>query len=217
IPQYFTLLLNLNFVPYWPVLAFTIVYHAELVAAVFGGKYIAQSWLLPLSVLFMMISAIATPVTLVAQYEERAGLILLSKITALYNIAALLVLVPVWGLYGAMLARGSAVALKNGFIWWFVRRRAVWVNFVPFMLTGVLLWGSVTLVCYAMKTYIEVPRIVHLVLGAVVCALAVPIYTRTRAICRSDREILASLFRGREARPLEWIGLLRPVGNGGTA
>lgn len=217
IPQYFTLLLNLNFVPYWPVLAFTIVYHAELVAVVFGGKFIEQSWLLPMCILFMMINAIATPVTLVAQYEERAGLILASKITAVYNIVALLILVPTAGLYGAMLARGSAVALKNAFIWWYVRRLAVWVNVGPFLLTGALLWGGVTLACYGLKTFVAVPPIVQLLLGAIVCAAAVPIYTRSPAICRSDREILASLFRGREARPLQWIGLLRPLGNGGTA
>jgi putative effector of murein hydrolase len=65
--------------------------------------------------------------------------------------------------------------------------------------------------------FLPVPQIVQLLLGAIVCAAAVPIYTRSPAICRSDREILSSLFRGREARPLQWMGLLRPLGNGGAA
>ena len=32
------------------------------------------------------------------------------------------------GLYGAALAIGSSQILKNSFIWWHMRRRAVWVN-----------------------------------------------------------------------------------------
>ncbi len=217
IPQFFTLLLNLNFVPYWPVLAFSLVYHAELVGFVFGGKYLEQSWLLPLMIGFTMINSVATPVTLVAQYEERAGLILLSKTTAIFNILALLVLVPAAGLYGAVLARGSATLLKNGFIWWNVRNRAIWVNALPFFVTGILLWGGVALVCFTLKTLLSAPRIVQLLLGALVCAVAVPLYARSPAIARSDREILGSLFKGRESRPLQWLGLLRPLGPSGVA
>ncbi len=216
IPRYFTLLLNLNFVPYWPALTFALVYHAQIIAAVFGGKYMAQYWLLPLCILATMISSIASPVTLVAQYEERAGLLLLSKITAAYNVVALLILVPLAGVYGAVLARGSAVALKNCFVWWHVRNRAVWVNAGSFFLSGAVLWGAVALTCFALKTYVDVPRIVQLLMGGLICAAAVPLYARSPAISSSDRELLASLFRGKEARPLMWLGLLRPLSSTGA-
>jgi O-antigen/teichoic acid export membrane protein len=201
-------------VPQWPVLAFALAYHAELVQVVFGGKFVEYSWLLPLIVGFGMIESVAVPVTLVAQYEERAGLILLSKVTIAYNILAMLLLVPLAGLYGAVLARGSAVALKNGFIWWHVRHRAVWGNALSFLLSGTALWGGVALLCIALKTSVAAPAVVHLALGAVLCGAAVLLYVRTPAIARTDRDILASLFHGREARTLERLGILKPLGNG---
>ena len=216
IPQYFTLLLNLNFVPYWPVLAFSLVYHAELVHVIFGGKFVEESWLLPIMIAVTMINSIATPVTLVAQYEERPGVVLASKITAVYNIVALLVLVPWGGLYGAALARGSATLLKNCFIWWHVRHRAVWGNALSFVLSGTVLWGGVVLLCTTLKSSLAAPPIVQLALGAAICAATLLIYLRTPAISRSDRDLLQSLFHGREARLLQWLGLLRPATPGGA-
>ncbi len=80
--------------------------------------------------------------SLVAQYEEKTQIQLLSKIFAAYNVLAMLVFIPWWGLYGAALASGSAQALKNLFVWWHVRRRAVWLNArhgAPSF--SLLLWG----------------------------------------------------------------------------
>lgn len=217
IPQYFTLLLNLNFAPQWPILAFSLAYHAELVRVVFAGKFIAHSWLLPLIALFSMINSIAVPVTLVAQYEERVGVILLSKVTAAYNIAAMLVLVPLAGLYGAVLARGSAVALKNLFIWWHVRRTARWMNAGAFLASGTALWGGVALACIALKNAVSAPPVVHLACGVMLCAAALLVYLRTPALSRSDRDILGTLFHGREARTLERLGILKTLGHGAAA
>lgn len=47
---------------------------------VFARKFVEYSWLLPLIIFFSVVNSIAVPVTLVAQYEEKAGIILLSKI-----------------------------------------------------------------------------------------------------------------------------------------
>src|ERR1700737_4226775 len=44
VPQYFTFLLNANLLALWPILAFSIAYHSEIVGVVFGGKYVEQSW-----------------------------------------------------------------------------------------------------------------------------------------------------------------------------
>ena len=40
----------------------------------------------------------------------------------------MVVLIPFMGIYGAAVAIGTASLLKNSFIWWYVRRRAVWIN-----------------------------------------------------------------------------------------
>jgi O-antigen/teichoic acid export membrane protein len=194
------------------MLAFSIVYHAELIQVVFAGKFVEYSWLLPMILFFSVVNSIAVPVTLVAQYEEKAGIILLSKIFVAYNVVAMLILLPVAGLYGAILARGSAEAFKNLFIWWWVRHRARWTNALAVPTTAVLLWGAVIGACYAAKQTLDMAPMLQLMLGAAICVIGVLVYVRTPAIGASDRGVLASLFHGREARTLSLLGLMKRSG-----
>ena len=61
IPRYFSFLVNLNLLIEWPAFAFSIVYHAEIVEVVFGGKFIDYSWLLPLVIGFSVDQTVASP------------------------------------------------------------------------------------------------------------------------------------------------------------
>lgn len=209
-PQYFSLLLNLNLLVQWPLLAFTVAYHAELVHVVFGGKFIEHSWLLPIVFAFATVNSVAVPATLVAQYEEKSGAILLSKIFAFYNIASMVVLIPLAGLYGAAISSGSAQALKNLFIWWSVRKTAVWTNRWVALSTAIGLWGLVVIICEAAKSVTHLPAVVNLLIGVVVFSVASLLFLRTPALSTEDRTILASIFRGKEGRLMQRIGLLRP-------
>ena len=92
--------------------------------------------------LFAAHNAMGIPATFVAQYEERAGIILLSKVFAIYNVVALLVLVPIAGVYGAVIASGSAQVFKTLFIWWHVRHRARWLQGGLAFASALVLWGS---------------------------------------------------------------------------
>jgi len=210
VPQYFTFLLNANLLVLWPILSFSIVYHSEIVRAVFGGKYVEQSWLLPLILGFATINSFSTPVALVAQYEEKAHIQLLSKIFAIYNVIAMLALIPYMGLYGAALAIGSAQILKNVFVWWHVRRRAVWVNAGASLAASVALWGGAVAVCFGIKTALAAPALVQLILGGIVIGGATLIHFRGPVLCPSDRDMLLRLFQGREVRLLRVLGLLNP-------
>jgi O-antigen/teichoic acid export membrane protein len=211
IPRDFSLLLNANLLVHWPILAFALAYHAQIVTVIFGGKFIEYSWLLPLIAAFGMINVIANPVTLVAEYDERPGIILLSKVFAIYNVVALLVLLPLAGLYGAAFASGSAQALKNLFIWWHVRRRAIWNNARGALLSGALLWGAAVALCCVLKAVLGVPALVQLLMGAAICGAAALLYLRTPAISSTDRALLASVLGGREAGILRRLGLHMPV------
>jgi len=211
IPRLFTFLIDVNVVLLWAVLAFSIVYHADLVKVLFAGKFIEFSRLLPLIVLFSTVNSISVPITLVTQYEEKAEILFYSKIFVAYNLLAMVVLIPMVGIYGAMLARGSAEAFKNIFVWWWMRHRARWRNARAVLTTALLLWGSVIAVCFAEKRFIHAPAIVHLVLGVLICAGGLLIYLRTPAIAGSDREILKSIFHGREGRLLRFLGLMSPA------
>jgi O-antigen/teichoic acid export membrane protein len=211
IPRDFSALLNANLLVHWPILAFAVSYHAEIVAVIFGGKFIEYSWLLPLIAAFGMINVIANPVSLVAEYEERPGIILLSKIFAIYNVAALLTLVPLAGLYGAAFASGSAQTFKNFFIWWHVRRRAVWINARAALLSGALLWGGAVAACSLLKTLVPVPALGQLIIGVAIYTATLLIYLRTPAISESDRALLASVLGSRRAGLLRRLGLQLPT------
>jgi O-antigen/teichoic acid export membrane protein len=211
VPRDFSALLNANLLVHWPILAFTIAYHAQIVAVIFGGKFIEYSWLLPLIAAFGMINVIANPVSLVAEYEERPGIILWSKVFAIYNVVALLTLLPVAGLYGAAFASGSAQTLKNFFIWWHVRRRAIWINARAALVSGTLLWGAAVAVCCLLKALVHVPALVQLIMGTAIFAATTLIYLRTPAISPSDRALLASVLGGKTAGLLRRFGLMSPI------
>ncbi len=209
-PQYFSLLVDMNLVLWWPVLTYATAYHAELVQVVFGGKFIEYSSLLPMVLLFAAHNAMGTPATFVAQYEERAGIILLSKVFAIYSVVALLVLVPIAGVYGAVIASGSAQVFKTLFIWWHVRHRARWLQGGLAFASALVLWGTALAACYLLKTSVHAPALAHLMLGAAICGAAVLVHLRSPAISASDRALLGSVLRGKESRVLRMVGLLKP-------
>jgi O-antigen/teichoic acid export membrane protein len=211
VPQYFTFLLNMNLLVLLPVLAFSVPYHAEIVRVVFGGKFIEHSWLLCVFLGFATLNCFATPVALTAQYEEKPHIQMLSKLFAGYNILALFVLVPRFGVFGAALAIGSSQLFKNTFVWWHMRRRAVWLNAGIAVLTSVALWGTAVLLCLGIKAVLHAPAIVHLALGFVVIGGFALLHVRGPLLCASDREILVRLFPGREMRLLRLLGLLSPA------
>lgn len=218
LPRYFSLLLNSNLLWQWPILAFGFTYHAEIVTVVFGGRFVEHSWLLPMIMGFHTINVVDTPVRLVAQYEEKAAIILLSKVVGIYNVLALLVLLPLAGLYGAAFASGSAQTLKVAWVWWHVRRRARWSNWGAALGFGAIVWGGTVVICYALKGVIGPSAILNLATGAVLCVVAWLVFVRTPAISSSDRAILASVVRGRESRLLTMCGLLgaRPAAEPGV-
>jgi O-antigen/teichoic acid export membrane protein len=208
LPQYFTFLLNTNLLLQWPIVAFALVYHSEIVRVVFGGKFIEHAWLLPVVLAFSTINCFATPVSLVAQYEEKAQILLLSKIFAGYNVIAMLLLIPYLGLYGAAIASGSAQAFKNLFVWWHVRQRAVWINARTALTLSIAIWGGAVGICFTMKRFVPGPSALHLILGLAVFTCVSLICIRSPVLCRSDRELFVRLFQGRETRVLRLLGFL---------
>lgn len=210
VPQYFSFLVNMNLLVQWPAVAFALAYHAEIVQVIFGGKFIEYSWLMPVVMAFSaIVNSISDPATLVAQYEEKAGVVLMSKMFAVYNLAAMALLVPKFGVYGAAIAAGTAQMMKVGFIWWHVRNRAVWVNAGAALGSGVLLWGLGVAACLGIKTLFHLPALVHLFIGCVIFAPIALLYIRTGALSSSDRYILAAVAPGKATPLLKRLGFLQ--------
>lgn len=207
-PRYFTALLNSSLLLQLPIAAYATAYHHEIVAVLFAGKFIEHSWLLPMVFAFATVNVIGIPVTLVAQHAERPAVLLLSKVFAIYNIAGLLLFIPVMGVYGAALATGSADVMKNLFVWWHVRRLARWTNGRAVVIASLAVWGGAIVACLALKALLPAAPLVHLIAGAAICAVGALVFVRTPALSRTDREVLASVLHGKEARALRWIGVL---------
>lgn len=209
IPRFFTLLVNLNLVYQLPLIVFTSVYHREIVETVFGGKFLEESFLLPVIVAFSTTgNVLAVPLTLVAQYKEKTSLILMSQAAGFYQVAAMFILVPFVGLVGAATATGTFNLLRNLFVWWHVRRTAVWLNWPWVMIMAVLIWGCAGALSFAIATYTAMPAIVEMVCGIAVCGAGILVYLRSPAVCDSDRAILRTVLHGREGKILRWIGIL---------
>jgi len=209
IPRYFSLLINISLMLQMPMMAYAAAYHKEIVQVLFAGKFVDKSTLLPLMMGFATFNVIGTPATMVAQYTEKVSVVLLSKVFAVYNVVTMLLLVPICGLFGAALSTGSSAAFKNLFIWWHVRGTARWTNAWQSLLTSTVVWGSCIATCYALKRVLHLPAIGQLACGAIICGAAALIYVRSPALSSGDREILASIFRGKERRVLRLFGVER--------
>jgi len=209
LPRYFTALLNSSLLVQMPMLAFSVVYHHEIVAVLFGGKFIEDSLLLPVVMAFATANLIGSPVTLVAQYAEKASIILFSKMFAVYNIIALLVLIPRAGVFGAAVATGSAELMKNLYIWWHVRDSARWLNARGALGSALLYWGVFVLFAYALKRSVALPDLADIACGVVLVAVASLLYVRSQALSAGDRALFGSVLHGREARILRLLGFLR--------
>jgi hypothetical protein len=111
-------------------------------------------------------------------------------------------------LYGAALATGSFHALRNFWIWWQLRRQVQWRNIKGVLAMGLLVWGSVIIVCSLLRIFLpQLPAIAQMALGGVICGLGALAFLRSPGISQSDREVLANLMHGPEARFLRWLGL----------
>ena len=75
-------------------------------------------------------------------------------------------------------------------------------------MSSVVIWGCVLAAGYALKVALDVPAVVRMAIGVLICVAGWLIYIRSPVLSQSDRDILASVLRGREARVLRWLGVI---------
>src|SRR5690606_14770558 len=157
---------------------FMSIWHSELVEVVFAGKFGQYSPLLALVFFFAAINSIDIPVTLVAQLKEKAHIILASRIFSLYNIGALLLLIPRLGIAGAMLATGSAAFMKHLFVWWFVRDLAAWKDAWGFLARTAIAWAPFAALSLLARTLLSGQPWLALPLAIVMWLVTFTVYLR---------------------------------------
>ena len=204
--RYFSLIFNLSLLSRLPVIAFTTIYHREIVEVVFAGRFLEYSYLLPLVALFTIGTAISTPITLVAQLEEKAQFILASKIFGVVGIGASVLLIPMAGVVGAVLASGTAIVLKNLFLWWFVRDVARWTDAARFVSRSALVWAAFAGLALLHRAWLADHPVTMLLTALALWSPFLLLQVRTAAT-PEHRAIIAGMFSGPERRALQWLGL----------
>ena len=151
VKEYFQMMLKFNYLFYFPMFSFVSIFGQEIIKVIFGGKFIEYSSVLVLVFFFSFVNSFGLPVGLVSQLKERVDIILYSKIFALYNIIMDIILIYSFGIWGAVLATGSAVFGKNFFVWYFVKKEADFRGTSPFFITISVYWLCVSSIALILK------------------------------------------------------------------
>ena len=204
--RYFSLLFTLTLLTRLPLFAFTAIYHREIVEVVFAGRFIEYSYLLALASLFALGAIITIPITLVAQLEEKAQFILASKIFGILGILASLILIPLVGVVGAVVASGTAIVLKNLFVWWFVRRLGRWTNAKAFLTSAFVIWTLFAVVAHQERLWLAEHPALALVGGLAILAAFSLVQLRV-SLTADQRALIGNLFSGRERKVLQLLGI----------
>jgi O-antigen/teichoic acid export membrane protein len=208
VTMYFQILVKLSYLFMVPATAYAAVAHRDIFDVVFGGRYQEFSSLLVWLFCFASLTAFEKPLTLLMQLHEKAAIILMAKLSGLYNILALLALVPSYGVYGAAVATGSAEMLRQAFQWWFVRHDASFRNMGKFFgltITGWLIFYA--LLAWA-QNYIG-SAIWRLILSTIFGAIWWLGYIRLPLFNLEERSAISRAAGPRSRKVLELIGILK--------
>jgi O-antigen/teichoic acid export membrane protein len=205
--QYFRFLVKLTFLFQLPVTILIVSVPTQLITVAFAGKFIEYSHVLVATFLFATIASPQVPVGLVAQLAERAGIVMLSKIFSIYNIVANVILIPRYGIMGAVIATGSANILKHVFIWTFVREVASFQSTGRFFINQVLVWLS----CWAILATItpNVSPIVGVAVGLIVVAVCALIGLRLADFSDTECKLIRRVAGERISSVLLAFGFIR--------
>ncbi len=136
---FFQSLVKTNLIFAIPCFFFLLIYNEQIINIFFKGKFIEHSFIMIGILLFSIINSM--PIATVAQFREKADIILYSKIFALYNLIADIILIKYFGIWGAVIATGSASFFKNAFIWYFVKDAATFKGLEIFLIKIISFWA----------------------------------------------------------------------------
>jgi O-antigen/teichoic acid export membrane protein len=169
----FNLLCKLALYLTLPILIVLVGLHEQITVMV-DPKYHEASYLLALVAIFEILNVFSWPIGWMAQTSEKVEVQLYSKIGAIYNIIAAVILIPRFGPLGAAWATGTSFLMKNILMYVFLRRQLPltfpWLGIFKLGLSGFLSWIVLALLAeYATRI---IPALAIAVLGMVVFAIS---------------------------------------------
>jgi O-antigen/teichoic acid export membrane protein len=96
-----------------------------IIKLVFGVKYIGSLPVLLVFAFFDLFNSFSWPLGLVTYSTEHVEVLLYSRIFIIYNLITSLLWVQTYGMLGVAFSTGSAVLLKNMFIWYVMKKYVI--------------------------------------------------------------------------------------------
>lgn len=137
--QFFQHTIKIHSIFTFPCFFFLLIYGRDLIMVFFQGKFVDHVPVL--CTIFFFFEVMTFPVGLIAQLKEKADIVFYSKLFAVYNLIADIVLINFFGLLGAAFATGTAILGKKCFIWWFIRKNASFQGMGGFYLKITGFWS----------------------------------------------------------------------------
>lgn len=188
----FQLLIKLIWLFQFPVFCFLLIFAEEIINLLFGGKFLEYSNVLKGVYLFSILMSFYMPLGLIAQLKERADIILYSKIFGVYNLLADIILIQFFGIWGAVIATGTANFAKNIFIWLFFKKEASFRGTGPFLLRLILLWFGYSGLIYSLKMVIT-DELIFLAIGIALAIIVFYLQFRFIHLAEVEKQMLQKL------------------------
>ena len=185
----YQILLKCYYIFQIPIFFFLLLYSSDLIAILFGDKYVEYSSLLTGVYFFSLLNAFQIPLSLVVQLKEKVDIILYSKIFAIYNIFADVILIHLWGLWGAVVATGTATLGKNIFIWYFVRQEATWKGLSQFFYRILFFWIFISIPCYFTNVAIQ-NNLIRICIGITIFLASFIIFFRFLRLKQKEKDLI---------------------------
>lgn len=204
---FYQFMIKIIYLFYVPIFVFFLVFSKDIITVVFGGKYIEYSYVLVSVVFFQMISAFQMPLGLVVQLQEKVEIILFSKIFGIYNLIADIIMINWWGIMGAVIATGSALLLRNLFIWWFIRDAKTFKGLGKYYFK-IGFYGITLFAIFMVPKSLLNSALLSLIVGAMFMILSFLIFIRFSIFSRNERNWISNASHGQyQAKLLKWFGI----------
>lgn len=169
---FFQTIVKVNLIFSLPCFFFMLLYVKDIISLVYNGKFIAYSSVLTTMFFLAVVNnSLSLPISLIAQFQEKADIIFYSKIFAVYNLIADVILIKLFGIWGAVFATETANFGKNLFVWYFVRGDAHFKGMGIFLLKIIFFWMVIVSSAYYINIFV-IHTVVKLLMGSLIFSIA---------------------------------------------
>ena len=188
---FFQSLVKINSLFAIPCFFFLLIYSDNIIALIFNNKFIDYSSVLCGIFFFSILNSF--PFGTIAQFREKADIILYSKIFAVYNLIADVILIKMFGIWGAVFATGTATLAKNYFIWYFVKEDASFKGMGSFFAKIILFWMILSIAVHSICLFTLPHALYQLFFGILMFAAAFFVQFKCDLFKNYEKKIIADL------------------------